>query len=155
MLADTAPHGVMRQYAAMTGKPILPPLFALGYHQCRWNYKDEADVAEVTANFDKYDIPFDVLWLDIEHTNGKRYFTWDSALFPDPVGMQDKVAAVGRKMVTITDPHLKTDPNFPVFQQAKNLGYYVKKANGDDFEGHCWPGTSSWLDYLEPKVREY
>ena len=26
----------------------------------------------VDANFDKHDIPYDVLWLDIEHTNGKR-----------------------------------------------------------------------------------
>ena len=25
------------------------------------------------ANFDKYDIPMDVIWLDIEHTDGKRW----------------------------------------------------------------------------------
>jgi len=40
----------------------------------------------------------DVLWLDIEHTNGKRYFTWDSGKFPNPAGMQDKLAAKGRKV---------------------------------------------------------
>ena len=27
----------------------------------------------VDANFDEHDIPMDVIWLDIEHTNGKRY----------------------------------------------------------------------------------
>ena len=28
---------VLRQYYDFTGLPALPPLFALGYHQCRWN----------------------------------------------------------------------------------------------------------------------
>ena len=25
------------------------------------------------ANFDTHDIPYDVIWLDIEHTDGKRW----------------------------------------------------------------------------------
>ena len=49
---------------------------------CRWNYKDETDVFRVDAKFEEHNFPYDVLWLDIEHTNGKRYFTWDSANFP-------------------------------------------------------------------------
>lgn len=56
-----------------TGKVELPPLFALAYHQCRWNYNDEADVAGVAEKLDESDIPFDVIWLDIEHTDGKRF----------------------------------------------------------------------------------
>ena len=30
---------------------------------------------------------YDVLWLDIEHTDGKKYFTWNKALFPNPAEM--------------------------------------------------------------------
>jgi alpha 1,3-glucosidase len=29
-------------------------------------------VREVDAGFDSHDIPYDVIWLDIEHTDGKR-----------------------------------------------------------------------------------
>ena len=47
-------------------------LFALGYHQCRWNYNDQRDVAEVDSQLDRHDLPFDTIWLDIEHTDGKR-----------------------------------------------------------------------------------
>lgn len=39
---------------------------------CRWNYKDEPDAFAVDAGFDIHSIPYDVLWLDIEHTQGKR-----------------------------------------------------------------------------------
>lgn len=28
--------------------------------------------SSVDENFDKFDIPYDVIWLDIEHTDGKR-----------------------------------------------------------------------------------
>ena len=66
---------VYRQYTALTGTQALPPLFALGYHQCRWNYRDERDVSAVEGMFETLDYPVDVIWLDIEHTDGKRYFT--------------------------------------------------------------------------------
>ena len=53
-------------------RAMLVQLFALGYHQCRWNYRDEADTRAVDAGFDEHNIPYDVIWLDIEHTDGKR-----------------------------------------------------------------------------------
>lgn len=102
---------VFAQYAYLTGFSPLPPTFSLGYHQCRWNYKDAEDVAvwiafiillifckQVDAGFDTFNIPYDVIWLDIEHTNGKRYLTWDSSKFPHPEQMQDAISKKGRKV---------------------------------------------------------
>jgi len=155
LMSSKTPAGVQQQYASLVGTQFMPPMFSLGYHQCRWNYKDEADVREVDAKFDEHDIPYDVLWLDIEHTVGKRYMTWDKHLFPDPEGMQKDLASRGRKMVTIIDPHLKADMGYSVYADAKKQGYFVKTKDGADFEGHCWPGGSSWLDYLSPEVRDY
>ncbi|CAM6086153.1 unnamed protein product [Calypogeia fissa] len=149
------PKDVIRQYTSVTGKSTMPQLFATAYHQCRWNYKDEADVAAVDAGFDEHDIPYDVLWLDIEHTDGKKYFTWDSSLFPNPKEMQDKLAAKGRHMVTIVDPHIKRDNGFPLHKEATSKGYYVKDKHRRDYEGWCWPGSSSYLDMLNPEVRSW
>ena len=112
LFSGATPADVTRQHAALTGVTPLPPLFALGYHQCRWNYKDEEDVSTVHAQFDKHDLPFDVLWLDIEHTDRKRYFSWNEDFFPTPVRMQEELARTGRKMVTIIDPHLRAEDDF-------------------------------------------
>ena len=106
------PKDVMRQYTSVTGTPALPQLFSVAYHQCRWNYRDEEDVENVDSEFDEHDIPYDVLWLDIDHTDGRRYFTWDDVLFPHPEEMQKKLYAKGRHMVTIVDPHIKRDESF-------------------------------------------
>lgn len=149
------PKDVVKQYASVTGTSAMPQLFATGYHQCRWNYKDEEDVAQVDSKFDEHDIPYDVLWLDIEHTDGKRYFTWDSALFPNPEEMQKKLAAKGRRMVTIVDPHIKRDDSYFLHKEATQMGHYVKDSSGKDFDGWCWPGSSSYIDMLSPEIREW
>ncbi|KAK4490626.1 hypothetical protein RD792_001314 [Penstemon davidsonii] len=149
------PKDVVRQYTSMTGTPALPQLFAIAYHQCRWNYRDEEDVYNVDSNFDEHDIPYDVLWLDIEHTDGKKYFTWDRVLFPNPEEMQKKLAAKGRHMVTIVDPHIKRDESYYIHKEATEKGYYVKDATGKDFDGWCWPGSSSYLDVVNPEIRSW
>lgn len=149
------PSDVARQFAALTGGAALPQMFSLGYHQCRWNYKDEPDVAAVDGGFDAHNIPYDVLWLDIEHTDGKRYFTWDGTYFPTPARMQEDLASRGRKMVTIVDPHIKRDPNWRVFKEAEESRLYVQNKEGADFDGWCWPGSSSYLDMVAPAVRDW
>jgi alpha 1,3-glucosidase len=166
------PRDVVRQYTAVTGRPPLPQRFSTAYHQvracavqmlwgadetqCRWNYRDEADVKAVDAGFDTHGIPYDVLWLDIEHTDGKKYFTWDATLFPTPADMQRALAAHGRKMVTIIDPHIKRDSGYFVHSDALARGLYIKDAKADrEYEGHCWPGASSWLDFSDAAVRQY
>ncbi|KAI6198777.1 Glycosyl hydrolase family 31 protein [Aphelenchoides besseyi] len=150
------PNDVFRQQSVLTGRHPLPPLMGISYHQCRWNYNDEQDVAEVHAKMDEYDIPFDSIWLDIEHTNGKRYFTWDADKFPNPKAMAEKLEAQGRHIVTIIDPHVKKDESYDLYRLAKERGYFVKNADGtSDFVGDCWPGQSSYLDVLHPEVQKY
>merc|ERR1711991_758186 len=55
------------------------------------------DVATVDSTFDEEDIPYDVLWLDIEHLNGKRVFTWDMSHFRDHEQMQQNLAQKKKK----------------------------------------------------------
>jgi len=155
VLPGPTAHSVFKQYALITGTQALPPKFALAYHQCRWNYKDEGDVNQVDQQFEAHDFPYDVIWLDIEHTDGKRYFTWDKPLFPDPVRMQEQLAQRGHKMVTIVDPHIKRDSNYHVHAEAASKGLYIKNPDGSDFDGWCWPGSSSYLDFTAEHVREW
>ncbi|XP_069861985.1 neutral alpha-glucosidase C isoform X3 [Dipodomys merriami] len=155
LLTGPTPFDVFKQYSYLTGTQAMPPLFSLGYHQCRWNYEDEQDVKAVDAGFDEHDIPYDVMWLDIEHTEGKRYFTWDKKRFPAPKRMQELLRNKKRKLVVISDPHIKVDPDYSVYAKAKEQGFFVRNPEGGDFEGVCWPGLSSYLDFTNPKVREW
>ena len=95
LLLGPTPAEVSRQYARLTGTTAMPQHFALGYHQCRWNYRDEADVRAVDAGFDRHDIPYDVIWLDIEHTNGKRCACRHDALLAPMCALAQALDAPG------------------------------------------------------------
>ena len=155
VLFGPQPADVFRQYAILTGSQNLPQLFALGYHQCRWNYHDHEDVELVHNGFETNNIPLDVIWLDIEHTEDKKYFTWHGTKFNEPVKMQQLIASHGRKMVTIIDPHIKRDDGYHVKSQASEKGLFVRNKDGGEYEGWCWPGSSSWIDFLNPEARQF
>jgi alpha 1,3-glucosidase len=155
ILIGNNPKEVIEQYKSITSGSELPPYSAIGHHQCRWNYKDEADVLSVNSGFEKHGIPVDYIWLDIEHTDSKKYFTWDPTHFPTPSDMLAKLWAFGRHMVTIIDPHIKRDSGYDVHNTATSRGYYVKNAAGHDYDGHCWPGSSGYLDFFNPEVRKW
>ncbi|DBA85180.1 TPA: hypothetical protein ACH3X2_005892 [Trebouxia sp. C0005] len=155
LLLGPTPPQVSAQYARLTGTTALPQYSSIAYHQCRWNYRDQADVQAVNAGFDENDMPYDVIWLDIEHTDGKRYFTWDKHFFPDPIAMQDNLAASGRKLVTIIDPHIKRDSSYYIYKEGQEKGLYVMNKDKQEFDGWCWPGSSAYLDYLNPATRDW
>merc|ERR1719352_1549371 len=155
IMLGPGPKDVSRQYGRLTGNTPLPPEILRAYHQCRWNYNDQADVTAVDAKFDEHNIPMDVMWLDIEHTDGKKYFTWDSRKFPDSVAMLENLSSHGRKLVTIVDPHIKKDSGYWVHNDLSSKGLYVKNKDGNDYEGWCWPGASYYPDFLNAEARDY
>jgi alpha 1,3-glucosidase len=61
-------------------------------------------------------IPCDTLWLDIEYSDGKRYFSWDQKKFANPRNMLDKIVSDQRRLVTIIDPHVKYDEEFFLYK---------------------------------------
>ncbi|CAZ81178.1 unnamed protein product [Tuber melanosporum] len=147
---------VYRQYGELTGFTTLPAMFSIAYHQCRWNYVSQDDVKDVDRKFDKFDIPYDVIWLDIEHTDGKRYFTWDPLTFSKPESMQKTLARRDRKLVAIVDPHIKNDENYAVDKEMVAKGFGVKDKGGEKvYEGWCWPGSSHWVDCFNPAAVDW
>ncbi|KAI9777240.1 MAG: hypothetical protein M1839_008970 [Geoglossum umbratile] len=150
-----SPAEVTKAYGELTGYTALPQQFAIAYHQCRWNYVSVEDVKDVDRRFDKHNIPYDVIWLDIEYTDGKKYFTWDSLTFGDPISMQKQLTKNGRKLVAIIDPHIKNEGGYRVVDELKSKDLAVKDKGGNIFEGWCWPGSSYWVDCFNPATRDW
>ena len=148
---------VMSQNARLAGTTPLPPYYSIGYHQCRWNYFTQEEVAEVDSSFDAHDIPLDAIWLDVEYTEGrsKKYFTWDPIAFPHHKELITNLTSKGRRLITIIDPHIKRDPNYPVFNEGVENNYFIKTKDGADYDGWCWPGSSMWPDYFNPVVMKW
>ncbi|GAU89315.1 hypothetical protein RvY_01879-4 [Ramazzottius varieornatus] len=102
----------------------------LGYHQSRWNYNDQQDVASVQDIFDQHNIPLDTIWLDIEYADDKRYFTWDKTRFPHPKAMLANLTSKGRNMIIISDTLIKKDDNYFVYAHMKKGGTLSRPGKG-------------------------
>lgn len=69
--------------------------------------------------------------------------------------MIKNLTAKGRHLTVIIDPHIKRDNNYFFHNDCTDRGYYVKNKDGRDYEGWCWPGSSSYPDLFDPEVRKY
>lgn len=146
---------VVTTYTHLTGKPELPPLWALGYHQCKWSYYPESKVKEITNKFRELQIPCDAIYLDIDYMDGFRCFTWNKEYFPDPKKMVAELAEDGFKTVVIIDPGIKIDKEYSVYAEALANDYFCKRADGPYMKGKVWPGECNFPDYTNPEVREW
>jgi len=117
-----SPIDISMSYGRVTGVGPMPQYFMLGYHQCRWDKDTQKDMLFFNDKFEEVKIPCDCLWLDIDHTDDKKYFTWDHTAFPTPVEMIKKVNEKGRHMIVIVDPHIKIDPDYFVYKHAADNG---------------------------------
>ena len=147
---------VVESYTDLTGKPhLLPPLWALGFHQCKWSYYPEEKVKQITNKFRKLAIPCDAIYLDIDYMEGFRCFTWNKDYFPDPKRMVKELLDKGFKTVAIIDPGIKIDKEYSVFKEALENDYFCKRADGPYMKGKVWPGECYFPDFTNPEVREW
>lgn len=147
---------VVANYTDLTGKPHqLPPLWALGFHQCKWSYYPESKVKEITQKFRDLKIPCDAIYLDIDYMDGFRCFTWNKEYFPDPKRMVKELEEDGFKTVVIIDPGIKIDLDYKVFKEALDKDYFCKRADGPYMKGKVWPGECYFPDFTNPEVRNW
>lgn len=150
------PAQALERFTALTGRAPLPPRWALGYHQSRWGYENEADVREVAAGFRQRSWPLSAIHLDIDYMDGFRVFTIDRERFPDLKQLtSDLQAEGGVKLVTIIDPGVKHDPEYLLYQQALENGYFAASPDGSAYTGVVWPGESCFPDFTNPAVRRW
>ncbi|RDA88221.1 hypothetical protein CP532_0298 [Ophiocordyceps camponoti-leonardi (nom. inval.)] len=155
VLMGPTPRDLTQTYGELTGYTAMPQEFSIGYHQCRWNYISDDDVRDVDRKMDKFKIPYDVIWLDIEYTDDRKYFTWEPHSFPDPMGTGQQLDMHGRKLVVIIDPHIKKLDGYPVNKQMTSQDLAVHNKDDETYEGWCWPGSSNWIDCFNPKANEW
>ena len=149
------PKKVVSDFTALTGRTPLPPLFALGYQQCRYSYFPEARVREIADNFRKRKIPADVIYLDIDYQDKNRPFTVDRERFPHFEQMIKDLRHQGFKLITITDLHIAKVPGYKPYDEGIAKDMFVKNPDGSVYIGPVWPGPSVFPDFTRAAVREW
>lgn len=147
------PADVLRTLTALVGRPALPPLWALGYHQCRWSYTSADELRTLAAEFRRRGIPCDALWLDIDAMDRFRVFTSDPATFPDLGALTAELREQGFRTVSILDPGVAIDSELAA--EGQDAGVFVQGPDGRPAQGKVWPGECWYPDFVAPRARDW
>ena len=155
--AGPEPKTVVEEYTALVGRSPLPPLWSLGYQQCRYSYYPEARVREVARTLREKKIPADVIYLDIDYQQDYAPFTINREYFPHFEQMIADLRAQGFHTITITDLHIKKNPGhgYVPYDSGTKNDVFVKNPDGSVFVGAVWPGESVFPDFTLSRVRDW
>jgi alpha-glucosidase len=155
LIPGPSPKEVVRRYTALVGRPPLPPLWALGYHQCRYSYTHQAEALAVAQEFRRRGLPLDALWLDIDYMEGYKVFTFSPGRFPDPSRLVRELGELGVRTVVIVDPGVKREGGYPVYEEGHQKGYFVRNLQDQELVGEVWPKEAVWPDFTQEEVRRW
>ncbi len=144
---------LLERYTSLTGRPAMPPRWALGYHQSRWGYATDEKVRAVARGFRDEGLPLSVVHLDIDYMDGYRVFTVDAQRFPDLGALADELADQGTRIVAILDPAVKVDPAYDVYVDGRD--HFVRSRDGGILEGAVWPGRAAFPDFTDAGARRW
>ncbi len=148
-----SPRQLMKALVELTGTMSLPPLWSLGYQQCRFSYQPDTQVMEIADQLRKHQIPADVIWMDIDYMDGYKIFTFNPKEFSNPKKLNDYLHQHHFKSVYMIDPGVKVEPGYFVDDQGTAGDYWVKDKEGKPFVGNVWPGPCHFPDFTRPEVR--
>lgn len=155
LLPGPDPESVLQRYLELTGKPSLPPLWALGAHQCRWSYPEQETVLDIAQQYREQQLPLDAIWLDIDYMDSYKVFTFSSHRFPEPFELTQTLAGMGLKTVLIVDPGVKMEAGYSVYEEGHAMGAFVRNIRDDELVGEVWPKPVVWPDFVQPAVQTW
>ena len=148
---------VLERYTDITGKPSLPAPWTFGLWlstSFTTNYDEETVNSFVDGMLER-GIPlktfhFDCFWMkDFSWCD----FTWDSRVFPDPVGMLKRLKDKGLKICVWINSYVGQESS--MFEEGVKGGYFLKRPNGDVWQWDMWQPGLAIVDFTNPEACEW
>lgn len=146
---------IIQSYTDLTGRMSMPPIWSIGYQQCRYSYYPDKEALTVAQTFRDKDIPADVIVFDIHYMEGYKIFTWDKVKFSEPKKMIDKLREMGFHVVVMCDPGIKIEDGYEAYEDGKNQDVFLKYPDGSYYSGEVWPGWCHFPDFTNQKTRTW
>jgi len=154
------PNEVTMKYHEIVGKPVLTPIWALGWNQCKWGYKNVTELRAVKAGYAENDLPLDTQWTDIDYMQDYRDFTFDdnAKTFKELPQFVAELHAADMKYIPILDAGIaqRKGGDYDAYNTGVTKGVFIKdEAGTDDFTGEVWPVNSVYPDFFKTATKTW
>ncbi len=146
---------VTRQFLQVIGRSFIPPLWAFGFGQSRWGYKNEKDITKVVQKHQQSDFPLDYVCMDIDYMEKFIDFTINEKRFPQFQQYVADMKEQGIHLVPIIDAGVKIEPGNETFESGVKNGYFCKDKDGQEFQAAVWPGLTHFPDFFQLEARQW
>ncbi|MBI9037969.1 MAG: DUF4968 domain-containing protein [Bacteroidales bacterium] len=146
---------ILKSYSFLTGFMQMPPIWSLGYQQCRWSYYPDSEVLNVAKTFREKKIPADVIYLDIHYMDAYKIFTWHPERFPTPEKMLNELKEMGFHTTVIVDPGIKIENNYDAYNEGIEKDLFIKYPDNTIYTAQVWPGWCHFPDFTNPTTRKW
>ena len=144
---------VLENYTTLSGKPALPPAWTFGLwltSSFTTKYDEETVMGFVNGMKERH-IPLHVFHFDCYWMKENEWcnFDWDRAMFPD-IEHQLQVMKHENNLKICVWINTYIGQKSPLFKEAKELGYLLKKPNGDVWQWDLWQAGMGIVDFTNP-----
>ena len=146
-LGETAEESILGLHT-IYGHPTIPPFWGLGWHQCRWGYKNTGILKDVRQNYLKNDIPLDALWTDIDMMDQKRNFILNRN-FDDMPDFIKYLHEQGQHFIALVDYGIPKKYYDPYYEYGEKINAFLYSNFTKEFLiADVWPGESVFPDFF-------
>ena len=163
VIAGPEPARVIRGYHRLTGRPEVPPAWALGTWISTGYAAEDGGGVELAESQERVlhlartirerDIPCDVLhidtqWQRFDHWSDQQ---WDTKRFPAPEAMLKELADLRFRVCLWINPYISRLS--PVFEEAETHGFLMRRADGSTYIADSWHGDQpacGIVDFTHP-----
>ncbi|KAF8789594.1 Maltase-glucoamylase like protein [Argiope bruennichi] len=164
------PEHTVKLYTSLVGKPVLPPFWALGFQLSRYGYNSLDNVKAVVERTRKAEIPQSVQFLDIDHMENNRDFTYDKEKFANLKNYMTKTQKeYGLKWIIILDPAIEAVKGYEAFESGMKQNVFIKRSpiwNDEMFPpqlvnynitfGRVWPSSEvAFPNFFDQNARKW
>ena len=150
---------VIERYTSLTGRPSLPPLWALGYIQSRCTYYDWNQLDEAYNQLTARGFPVDAMVIDADWPEIVNDYQWAKRWTEAETGHGltpgEKIAGYAKKGVKIvmsqSGPMIRQ--NSPTFATGWAAGVFATDGKGNPVE--CGYYSGKLIDFTHPKVNDW
>ncbi|XP_054598752.1 sucrase-isomaltase, intestinal isoform X2 [Nothobranchius furzeri] len=151
-LGDT-PEQVVQEYLELTGRPVIPAYWSLGFQLSRWDYGSLDEVKKTVERNRAIGLPYDIQYTDIDYMEEKKDFTYDKVNFRNLPQFADYLHDKGQRYILILDPAIAISKRvngapYESYDRGMAKNAWVTESDGTTpLEGEVWPGKTVFPDY--------
>jgi oligosaccharide 4-alpha-D-glucosyltransferase len=154
---DSYPH-TLAEYIEASGRPPMPPRWALGNYASRFGYRTESEAREVVQMHIDQGFPLDAIVIDLywfgpDIQGHMGDLAWDRDAWPDPEGMMADFRKQGVKTILVTEPFILTSSE----RWAEAVDEQVLALNmaREPMTFDFYFGNTGLLDFFKPATGEW